>query len=334
MAAQLFDVPIAIVSLVDADRIWFKSHHGLEINEIPRDPGLCATAILGNKPLVLPDAQADPLAKTNPLVAGDFGLRFYAGVPLRTHDGFNLGALCVVDQAAHAVSDVQVAQLVELANVVVDEMELRRSARQAVAKLQRSVSEKEVLLREVHHRVKNNLQVIASLVMLQQRSAPDEAKPLFEDMLRRIESVGRLHERFYRGPGVEEMALLGFLDCLARDVIETYGLADRVTVEMGGEDLSAGLDRCTPISLIVAELVANACKHAFPAGRAGRIRITGQRAGAAYTLTVADDGRGMQTASSGSVGLQLVTLMVRQLDGTYDTRSTEGGTEATISFPV
>ena len=91
IAARRFDVPISIISIVDHDRIWFKSHHGLEVKQIGRDPGLCASAILSNKAHVLSDAPVDPRSLTNPLVAGEFGLRFYAGAPLRTSDGHNLG---------------------------------------------------------------------------------------------------------------------------------------------------------------------------------------------------------------------------------------------------
>jgi eukaryotic-like serine/threonine-protein kinase len=93
IAADLFSVPIAIVSLVDENRIWFKSRRGLDVDEIDRSPGLCSSAILRSDPLILPDAAADMHALANPLVAGEFGLRFYVGVPLRTHDGFNLGTL-------------------------------------------------------------------------------------------------------------------------------------------------------------------------------------------------------------------------------------------------
>ena len=98
LAARHFGVPISIVSIVDTDRIWFKSHHGVDVDEIGRDPGLCASAILGDEPWVVENAAVDPRALANPLVAGELGLRFYAGAPLRTSDGFNLGTLCVIDQ--------------------------------------------------------------------------------------------------------------------------------------------------------------------------------------------------------------------------------------------
>ena len=99
LAARRFGAPIAIISIVDHDRIWFKSRHGVDVQEIGRDPGLCASAILSPGAHVLVDASTDVRSLANPLVAGDFGLRFYAGVPLETSDGFNLGTLCVIDKS-------------------------------------------------------------------------------------------------------------------------------------------------------------------------------------------------------------------------------------------
>ena len=84
LAARRFGVPISIISIVDEDRIWFKSHHGVPVSEIGRDPGLCASAILRDVPHILNDASIDPRSLANPLVAGEFGLRFYAGAPLTT----------------------------------------------------------------------------------------------------------------------------------------------------------------------------------------------------------------------------------------------------------
>jgi sigma-B regulation protein RsbU (phosphoserine phosphatase) len=132
LAARLLNVPISIVSIVDRDRIWFKSHHGLEVEQIDRQPGLCASAILQDGPWLVADAASDPRTLTNPLVAGDFGLRFYAGVPLTTHDGYNLGTLCVIDHEPRAISEDEVATLTDLATLVMDELELRLSARTTV----------------------------------------------------------------------------------------------------------------------------------------------------------------------------------------------------------
>jgi sigma-B regulation protein RsbU (phosphoserine phosphatase) len=150
LAARQFGVPISIVSIVDTDRIWFKSHHGVDVEEIGRDPGLCASAILGDEPWVVENAETDPRTMANPLVAGELGLRFYAGAPLTTHDGFNLGTLCVIDQAPRKFSSEEAGVLEELAGVVMDELELRLQARRTVRQ--------ELALREQAERTARQLQ--------------------------------------------------------------------------------------------------------------------------------------------------------------------------------
>lgn len=133
IAARTFGVPIGIVSVVDTDRIWFKAHHGLpDVQQIEREPGLCASAILHDGPWVVSDAATDPRTLTNSLVAGEFGLRFYAGVPLTTSEGFNLGTLCVLDTEPREVTESEVQTLGDLATLVVSELELRLAARQTV----------------------------------------------------------------------------------------------------------------------------------------------------------------------------------------------------------
>ena len=130
IAAHIFDVPISIVSIVDHDRIWFKSHHGLDVQQVGREPGLCASAILKDIPTIITDAKLDPHSLSNPLVAGKFGLRFYAAAPLMTADGHNLGTLCVIDKEPREVNENQMSMLQSLAAVVVDELELRLSTRE------------------------------------------------------------------------------------------------------------------------------------------------------------------------------------------------------------
>jgi len=150
LAAKHFDVPIAIVSIVDSDRIWFKSHHGIDVDEIDRDPGLCASAVMQDHPWVVEDAAADPRTIANPLVAGELGLRFYAGAPLTTRDGHGLGTLCVIDQEPREFTAEQADTLADMAAIVMDELELRLAARQTV--------EHELGLREQAERMARTLQ--------------------------------------------------------------------------------------------------------------------------------------------------------------------------------
>jgi GAF domain-containing protein len=132
LAATLFDVPIAIISLVDTDRIWFKSAYGLSVNQINRDPGLCASAILSDDVYVVDNAAADPRTLANPLVAGEFGLRFYAAAPLQTEGQCNLGTLCIIDKTPRILTEKEQKMLKELSEIVMDEMELRLALRNTV----------------------------------------------------------------------------------------------------------------------------------------------------------------------------------------------------------
>lgn len=135
LAARLFDVPVAIVSIVDHDRIWFKSHHGTTVEQIDRDPGLCASAILQGEVWVVEDAPEDPRTLSNPLVAGDFGLRFYAGAPLKTRDGYNLGTLCILDVAPRTMSPTDTATLHDLAGLVMQDLEIRLESRKSAQRV-------------------------------------------------------------------------------------------------------------------------------------------------------------------------------------------------------
>jgi GAF domain-containing protein len=133
LAAKLFNMPIAIVSLVDEDRIWFKSTYGLDARQIDRLPGLCASAILSDEVYIVENAIEDPRTLANPLVAGELGLRFYGAAPLITKDGYRLGTLCVIDKKQRYLTVPQKAILEHMASIVMDEIELRLAARQLCA---------------------------------------------------------------------------------------------------------------------------------------------------------------------------------------------------------
>jgi GAF domain-containing protein len=129
MAAQLFDAPAAIISLVGSDRVWFKSHWGTRTREVCRAGSFCSHAILGADVLVVPDARNDARFAGNSMVV-DHGYRFYAGAPLRSLDRYHLGALCVLDtRPRKRWTEFQSRILADLAAITVDEMELRRRIR-------------------------------------------------------------------------------------------------------------------------------------------------------------------------------------------------------------
>jgi hypothetical protein len=140
LAARYFNVPVALVSLVDEDRIWFKSRYGLDAREIPRSPGLCASVILSDAAYVVTNALEDPRTLANPLVAGAMGVRFYAAAPLLTHDGYRLGTINIIDFTPREFGADEQKTLQEFAGLVMDQMELRLSARKAFASLSQIIT--------------------------------------------------------------------------------------------------------------------------------------------------------------------------------------------------
>jgi len=305
MAARRFGVPIAVISIVDSDRIWFKSRHGMEIEEVGRDPGLCASAILKAAPHILPDASRDPRALANPLVAGSFGLRFYAGVPLTTHDGYNLGTLCVIDRAPRPIDQAQIDDLKDMASVVMDQMELRISARRAVAKA-------ELMAREIDHRVMNSLQFVSGLLTMQSRAcaAADVAR-LLEMAASRVAAVARVHRHFYSAEG-EAVPCVAFLRRFCADLSSILGRA----VEVEGDDGQVPPAALQPIGLIVNELVTNAAKHCD-----GRIAVLCRIKDGAVELSVVDEGEGLpegfDPAASHGLGMKVVMTLAASLRGRF-----------------
>lgn len=133
LAAQLCGTPIAAVSLVDADRQWFSGSHGLPVRETPRSMSFCAHAILGEAPLIVPDATLDDRFSGNPLVTGELNIRCYAGVPLVGADGLPLGGLCVIDTRARKFTPHQIESLKTLAELVSSQLTGLRRDRQLAA---------------------------------------------------------------------------------------------------------------------------------------------------------------------------------------------------------
>jgi PAS domain S-box-containing protein len=210
--------------------------------------------------------------------------------------------------------------------------------KKAEDRLQRSLQEKEVLLREIHHRVKNNMQVISSLLNLQSRHVTDPGVlEMFRESQRRIRSMALIHERLYQSSDLSRVEFSQYLRNLATHLFHSYQVdASRVQLKIEAEEVHLDINTAIPCGLIVNELVSNALKHAFPEGRSGELRIDLHRAaGDGYLLKVKDDGagfpEGLDFRRTETLGMQIVGTLVSQIDASIDL-ARDKGTEFTIHF--
>lgn len=202
LATQTFQVPIALITFIDAKRQWFKSHHGTDLHETDLSASFCLCAVQKGYTLVVPNALEDSRFFNNPSVTGGLNLRYYVGAPLITPEGVALGSLCLIDTVPRPrPSAEEISMLETLASMVVDEMRLRRSLheqQQTKLRLQKLLQEKSILLKETHHRVKNNLQLVSSMLNIHSRKLTDAtAKAALGESRERIAAIANVHELMY-----------------------------------------------------------------------------------------------------------------------------------------
>jgi two-component sensor histidine kinase len=214
------------------------------------------------------------------------------------------------------------------------EIAQRRSAEEAV----RHAREKEVLLQEIHHRVKNNLQIITSLLRMQSRTVQD---PAFSDALlecqNRVAAMALIHDKLYRARDLARVSFPEYVRDLTNNILTSYTLpasSVRVNLEVD-DDLSLSLDSAVPCGLILNELMSNCLKHAFPLGHSGTVHVGFHAAGDQLCLVVRDDGVGMPAEvdleRTSSLGWRLIRALVQQLGGFVQCH-TAGGTVVELRF--
>ncbi len=202
----------------------------------------------------------------------------------------------------------------------------------------KSLQEKEILLREIHHRVKNNLQIISSLLHLQAATDKSGAqRDLFVESQNRILTMALVHEELYRSDDLASIDLLAYMRKLVDRLVSAMGDRRRVQGVVDGETVALTIDAAIPNGLIVNELVTNSLKHAFGQGEDGRISISVSRSGETAILEIADTGRGLPEGydfrTAKSLGLQLVVRLVKQLHGNIELLPGPG-TRFRLTFPV
>lgn len=214
----------------------------------------------------------------------------------------------------------------------------------AERKLQLSLNEKEVMLKEIHHRVKNNLQVISSLLSMQSDYVQDkQSLSVFIESQNRLRTMSMIHEELYQSENLGKIQYSVYIEKLLNQLFQVYGKSDSVVLVTLLEPLDITVNRAIPIGLIINELVSNSLKYAFPEGRSipnkPELRVSFSKSGENLEMRVEDNGIGMpfgfDLKDSNSLGLKLVNILVRQLGGKIDFSSdSKKGTQFKIHIPL
>lgn len=213
--------------------------------------------------------------------------------------------------------------------------------RRAEAIIQASLREKEALLKEIHHRVKNNLQVTSSLLRLQAQAIEDpRAREMFEETESRIQSMALVHEKLYQSTNLSRIDFADYVRSLGDLLFRSSAITSAtITLDVAGSETFFSIDTAVPCGLIVNELLSNALKHAFPANRSGHIHVQLEEQLERWvTIRVSDDGiglpRGFDLAKAETLGLRLIQALVEQIDGRITIQSADAGSQFSISFPI
>ena len=318
LASYVFQAPIALIALLDEKREWFKAHTGLDISETPREDAFCSYTILEPEGMVVLDARADPRFASNPLVLGDPGIRFYAGTPLTTREGYALGTLCVLDTQPRAqLHPEQTHALQTLGRHLMAQIEIRYSsaflAKALVERRQAEVEQQKHLLehdRELNlineskdrfmtmlaHELRNPLASILNAIELLRSPAPEDAVEIIEGQVRHL---SRLIEdlldlsRFAKGKISLKKTLLNL-----GEAARAAARAMRPVLTKGGQHFEAQLPEgalwvnADPVRLeqIISNLLLNAAKFT---GQGKQIHLTLEREETHAVLRVRDQGIGI-----------------------------------------
>lgn len=213
---------------------------------------------------------------------------------------------------------------------------LLATTQEALAEQRKSASEREVLLREIYHRVKNNLQIIQSLLRLGSRDLrPDQREP-FESAIRRIGAMARVHTLLYKSPDLASIDFKDYLEEVIRETAEGFGSDLReIRTELRAASMRVPLDTAVPLAFITVEILTNAFKHAFPGQRSGVITVEARQEGEQGILVISDDGVGMPGGTAGGrpLGLTLVNKLIEQIGGTLE-MPRHGESTYRVTFPL
>ena len=338
VTAAICGAPISVINLIDQGRQWFKAEVGLGVRETPIDSSICAHAILQPGLFIVPDTRLDRRFLDNPLVMGEPHLRFYAGALLQTPEGFPLGTVCVLDYKPRQLDDTQKAFLRLMANQVMKLLELRRiAAAEHAARIhaEQLVKENHTLMREGDHRLMNSLQLVQSVLALQSRSASSEETRAQLDMAsNRVLAIATVHKHIHLTSSMEEIDFDIFLRRLCES-LKHNAPAQIIAINVTAENAKLRSDLASGMGLLIAELVTNSFKYAYPVGQRGSVAVDFRQSPDGWLLEVSDQGRGLPEGfdidQSTGFGMTVVKAFVRRLDATIAVTSRPGHTVFQVS---
>ena len=202
--------------------------------------------------------------------------------------------------------------------------------------MEKQNEEKEYLLKEIHHRVKNNLEIVSSLLALQSAQIKDrKIADAMQKSEQRVHSMSMIHQKLYQGKSLSYIEMKDYFENLGNYIIHTFGKEDKVKLQCDMAPLELDVDHAVPIGLIVNELITNALKYAYPDREEGLVQVSLTRTGNQLYLRVSDDGIGKDITNMRGTGFgtQLISLLTAQLDGKMDL-CVEQGTAVSFEFLV
>lgn len=269
LAGALTGAPITLISLIDANRQWFKSCVGLGAKETPREYAFCDHAIRQTGLFVITDATADARFAHNPLVTGEPHIRFYAGAPLILSNGYAIGTLCVIDTVPRDdLSDVHRTALIDLADLVVREVEAEGEAKN-----------RETAISELQHRIGNMFSQMAGLMALAV-SGDQTREQYITDLKGRVESLNELNRQLAKRDWVAG----DLRDLMVAAIMPVIG-GKRDRLEISGVGMDINAKAAMSVSLALSELAVNSLKHGALGGDTGNISLTWSHAGELFSLT-------------------------------------------------
>ncbi|WP_425100647.1 sensor histidine kinase [Tropicibacter sp. S64] len=328
LVARLLDVPVALISLVDEGRQWFKARVGLDEGQTDLESSICSHAILVDGITEIGDTLSDPRTLDNPLCCGRSGqMRFYAGAPLVTPSGRKLGTLCVLDTVPRVLTELQREVLRVLADQVMSQLDLRAA-----------LATEEVLRSEIDHRVKNSLQTVSSFLRLYRaRARHEETREILAAVNLRVMAVAELHAALYQSDTVGEVALDQYIGRMV--ALLQRQAPEGVRVESQCVARNASPQTASALAMIVSEFVANAYKHAFPVGGSGVVTVSLTSSQEEMVLICTDNGGAGSNTSPGDsastgIGMRLMEASAEQLGGTMTAGPDETGYRLTLRVPL